>query len=61
MKYELAMIAKDISEISNWLHNINSNKPQSLERKDMELMEEKSTNVQEFIVSLYQHLNEVEE
>lgn len=56
MEYQLAMIAKDISELSNWLHHINSDKPQSLERKDIEEMEEKSVRVQEFIVSLYQIL-----
>ena len=61
MRYKLAMIAKDISELSNWLHNINSNKPQSLERKDMELMEEKATNVQEFIITLYQYMDDIEE
>ena len=61
MRYRLAMIAKDISEISNWFHGINSNKPQSIERKDIELMEEKATKVQEFIITLYQLMNETEE
>lgn len=61
MKFRLAMIAKDISEIANWLHRINSNKPQTLDRKDIEIMEDKAVKVQEFIVSLYQYLNEAGE
>lgn len=61
MRFELAMIAKDIGEISTWFHNINSNKPYSIERKDIELLEDKSIRVREFIVSLSQYMNEIEE
>jgi len=60
MMYELAMMARNISEISNWFHNINSNKPLEISRQDIVLMEEKATRVQEFIISLRECLGETE-
>ena len=54
------MIAKDISEVSGWLHNINSTKPEAIKGADIGEMEEKATRVQEFIVSLYQYMDEIE-
>ena len=57
----LIEVAREISEVSNWLHRIaNADRPLEISRQEVEEMGDRATRTQEFVLSLYKYLHNTE-